>query len=123
MVACLFLLDRAQHITGTRDMREIDLGLDLFFGTSGARRSCRCVIVVGVGPDMLTDEFCLVLLKRAGMRFLLRDTNYGKNVKNCLALDLQFSCQIVDSNLTHPLRFLSVMPLGTHINLALVECK
>jgi hypothetical protein len=77
------------------------------------------MIVVRLRLDMFADEFCLVLFERTGMRFLLRDTNQGKNVKNCLALDLQFSCQIVNSNLTHPLRFLSIVPLSAHIYLAL----
>jgi len=43
-----------------------------------------------------------MVFKRAGMGLLLRDPNFGKHVKNGLALDFQFPGQIVDSNLAHP---------------------
>ena len=36
------------------------------------------------------------------MRFLFCDSDLWKYIENCLALDFQFSSQIVDSNLGHP---------------------
>jgi hypothetical protein len=36
------------------------------------------------------------------MRFFLGDSDLWQRVKNRLALDFQLSCQIIDSNLTHP---------------------
>ena len=37
------------------------------------------------------------------MRFLFRYTDRGQNIKNFPALDFQFTGQIVNSNLAHPL--------------------
>jgi len=37
----LLLGDGAQHIAGSRNMRKVDLGLDLIFAVSGTRRSLR----------------------------------------------------------------------------------
>jgi hypothetical protein len=34
----LLLRDGAQHIARSRNMREVDLGLDLFFTVSGTRK-------------------------------------------------------------------------------------
>jgi hypothetical protein len=42
MLDCFLLLrDEAQDVSGSRDMREVDLGLDLFFAVSGTRSSLR----------------------------------------------------------------------------------
>jgi hypothetical protein len=105
---CFFLLrDGPQHIPGSRDMGQIDLGLDFIFAAGKAGRSCGSGCFLAVGTEMFTDEFRLVLLERTGVGFLLGDTYFGENVKNGFALDLQLPCQIVDSNLTHPpFRFL-----------------
>jgi hypothetical protein len=46
---------------------------------------------------------CLVLFQRTGMGLFLGDSDFRKHIENGLALDFQLSCQIVDSNLTHPL--------------------
>ena len=43
-----------------------------------------------------------VVFERTGVRLLLGDTNFRKNVENRLAFDFQLPSQIVDSNLTHP---------------------
>jgi len=92
-------------------MREVDLGLDLFFAVSGARRrprrTGRCV---RAAAEMLPHQFRFEVLKRTGVRFFLRDAHRGQHVKNFLALDFQLTGQIVDSNLTHPLSF----PLLSH---------
>jgi hypothetical protein len=47
--------------------------------------------------------FRLVFLERTRMRLLLRNPDFGKHIENGLALDFQFSRQIINSNLTHPL--------------------
>jgi hypothetical protein len=108
MLGCFLLLrDRTQNIAGTGNMRQVDLGLDLVFDMSGTRRLRRCRPCLRMSAQMLADQFRLVLLQRAGVRFLLGNTHHWQNVKNRLALDFQFPGQIVDSNLTHPLsRFL-----------------
>ncbi len=83
-------------------MREIDFGLDFFFAAHGAgwpgglRRRFRRA--AEVGPYF----FCFMLFKRTGMRLLLRHTDDREHVENSFALDFQLSCEIVDSNLTHP---------------------
>jgi hypothetical protein len=41
---------------------------------------------------MGTDLFGLVLLKRAGMRLLLGDTDFGQHIENRFAFDFQLSC-------------------------------
>jgi hypothetical protein len=58
-----------------------------------------------------------VIFNGTGMRLLLGDSDFGKNVENRLAFDFQFSGQIVNSNLAHPLCFLRSIPLSLHINL------
>jgi len=108
----LLLCDRAQHIARSRNMREVDLGLDLFFAGSGARRwprrTRRCI---GTAAEMFPHQVRFVIFQRTGVRFLLRDTHRGQCVKNFLALDFQLTGQIVNSNLTHPLSFPLLVPL------------
>jgi hypothetical protein len=79
---------------------EVDLGLDfvsLARGTRGPGWSR-----LSGGAEMGPHLVCFVVFKRTGMGFLFSDTNFRQDVKNRLALDLQLSRQIVDSNLTHP---------------------
>jgi hypothetical protein len=114
-VICRFLLlrDRAQYIAGSGDVRQVDLGLDFVFGVSGDRPGWpvrRCG-TLGVAAEPLTYKLSFVIFKRAGMRFFLGDTDLGQHVKNRLALDLQLTGQIIDSNL-HPLPFPLPVPLG-----------
>jgi hypothetical protein len=97
-----FLLDRAQHISGTRDVRQIDFGLDLVFATRGARRSRGGRRFLGMSAEVVPDQNGFVFFQRAGVRFLFGNTDFGEHVKNRLALDLQLPRQIIDSNLTHP---------------------
>jgi hypothetical protein len=89
-------------------MRQINLGLNfvsLAPGSRCARRRTRFGGSTEVGPHL----FRLMVLERTGVRFLLGDPNFGENIKDGLALDFQFSGQIVDSNLTH-LPFLCPAP-------------
>ena len=103
-----FLLrDGAQHVAGTGNVGEIDLGLDLIIAASRTRGSRGSGAFFGMGAEMPADEFRFVVLERARVGFLLRNAYFSENVKNRFALDLQLPCQIVDSNLTHPpFRFL-----------------
>src|ERR1019366_3905516 len=121
MFGCFLLLrDGAQHVARPRNMREIDLGFDFVFGVSGggARRPCRTRAGLGAGAKMLADEFSFVFLQRTRVRLLLGDTHRGQHVKNLLALDFQFTGQIIDSNL-HPLwsSFSGPARLTTHDSL------
>ena len=110
VLRCFFLLsDGAQHIAGAGDVRQIDLGLDFVLevggGTGWFGRGAR----LGGAAEPLTHELSFVFLKRAGMRFFLSDADLGQHVKNSLALDLQLTGQIIDSNL-HPLSVSSSCP-------------
>src|ERR1700691_4547643 len=58
-----------------------------------------------------------VIFNGTGMGLLLGDPDFKQHVENRLALDFQFSGQIVNSNLAHPLCFLRTIPLSLHINL------
>jgi hypothetical protein len=79
---------------------EVDLGLDFVSFACGTRRPGWSSL--SSGAEMRPHFICFVVFKRTGMGFLFGDTNFRQDVKNRLALDLQFSRQIVNSNLTHP---------------------
>jgi hypothetical protein len=101
-------------------MREVDLGLDLFFAVSRAGVSLRGIRrSFGTAAKMFPHQVRFVIFQRTGVRFLLRDAHRGQRVKNFLTLDFQLTGQIVDSNLTHPLSF-PLCPavfvyLGSHV--------
>jgi hypothetical protein len=87
----LLLRDGTQHVARPRDMREVDLGLDLFFAVSGTRclrRTWRCL---GTATQMFPHQFRFVLFQRTGVRLLLGNANRGQHVKNFLALDFQLT--------------------------------
>jgi hypothetical protein len=70
-------------------MREVDLGLDLFFAMSGTRRRlCRTRRRIGAAAEMLPHQIRFKVLQGTGVRFFLRDTHRGQHVKNFLAFDL-----------------------------------
>jgi hypothetical protein len=102
----LLLLNRAQHIARSRDMRQIDLGLEFLFDmTRRARRGFRRRrSPLAVGPEILAHKLGLVLFQRTGVRFVLGHADRREHVKNRLALDFQLTGQIIDSNL-HPFSF------------------
>ena len=90
------LRDGLQHIARLGDVRQVNLGLEL------VRRGRRGARAAGSGRllrNVLLDALRLVFFDRAGVRFLLGDADFGKNVENLPALDLEFSRQIIDSNL------------------------
>jgi hypothetical protein len=96
------LLDRPQNVSRTGDIRQIDLGLDLVFGASGAGSLRGCGGFFRMSAEILADQHRLVLFDGAGVRLLLGYSDFGERVKNSLALDFQLPRQIVDSNLAHP---------------------
>lgn len=51
---------------------------------------------------MTPDFVGFMVLKGTGMGLFFGDPGLHQHVKNGLALDFQFSSQIVDSNLAHP---------------------
>jgi hypothetical protein len=82
----LFLLQNGlQHISGLRDVRQVDLGPGRGFRARGAGCS---------GPAALEVDahtLGLVKLKRTGVRFLLGDVYGLENIENRFALDFQFT--------------------------------
>lgn len=67
----LFLRDRPQNITGTGDVRQINLGFDFFFAAQRARGTRRGTRRFGRAADIDPDLLCFMLLQRTGMRFFL----------------------------------------------------
>jgi len=107
----LLLRDGAQHVSGPRNIRQVNLGLDAFVAMGGTRSLRRTRRSLGAAAEMLSHQFRFVIFQRTGMRFLLRNTHRGQHVKNFFALDFQLTGQIIDSNLTHPLSFPLLVPL------------
>jgi hypothetical protein len=96
------LAQEVENVTRLGDMREVDLGFDLIaFGAAGARSLAGGLRFTGL-VEMSPHLVGFVVLERTGMSLLLRDTEISEHIQDCLALDFQFSGQIVDSNLAHP---------------------
>jgi hypothetical protein len=56
---CLLLRDGAQHVSRTRNMRKVDLGLEVFFGMSRSRRRlCRTGRGIRAAAQMLPHQIC-----------------------------------------------------------------
>jgi hypothetical protein len=105
----LLLRDRAQNVAGTRDVREIDLGLEIVLTVSGTGGGpVRSGRRVGASTEVLAYEFGLVLFERARVSFFLGDADRGQDLKNFSALDLQLARQIVDSNFAHRIQWLAI---------------
>jgi hypothetical protein len=85
------LRDGAQHITRSRNIRQVNLGLDLFFAASGTRSLHRTWRRLGPVAQMFPHQFRFVLFQRTGVSLLLRHANRGQHVKNFLALDFQLT--------------------------------
>jgi hypothetical protein len=57
------LSDRAQHVARPRNVREVDLGLDLFFAVKGAQRRLRRTgRRIGAAAEMPAHQFRFVIL-------------------------------------------------------------
>lgn len=117
----MLLTNGVEHIARAGNMREINLGLDLVArtgtGTAGFWQGVLTFPGLQIGAHLLG----FMLFERTGMGFLLGDSDVRKCIENSLAFYFQLSCQIVDSNLTHPPRFSSRFPLRFHTNLTVVD--
>ena len=98
----LLLRDRFQNISRPGDVRQVDLGFDFFFATQRARRLRGLRRPFRATAEMRPYFFRFVLFEGAGVGLLLRDSDKREHIKNGLAFYFQLSCEIVDSNLTHP---------------------
>jgi hypothetical protein len=105
----LLLRDGLQHITGTGDVRQINLSLDFVFAAGRASRTGRRGLSVGRAADVGSHLLRFMLLQRTGMGLLFGHSDERERVENGLALNFQFPGEIVDSNLTHPAFLFSVL--------------
>ncbi len=100
---CFFFLgDRAQHVPGTGNVRQIDFGFDFFFAAAGAGTGFARLRRAFRRADIHSNLFRFVLFQRTGVRLLFSHSDQRKRIKNRLTLDFQLSGKIVNSNLTHP---------------------
>ena len=106
----LLLRNRSQHVPGTGNVGEVNLGLDFFFT---ARRSRTGLPRLGRsfrrGADVHPYLLRFVLFQRTGVRLFLRHSDQRKRVEYGFTLHFQLSGKIVDSNLTHPAFRFSVL--------------
>jgi len=111
----LLLRDGAQHVARSRNVGEVDLGLDAFVAVNGTRSLRRTRRRFGAASEMFPHQLRFVIFQRTGVRLLLRNAYRGQYVKNFLALDFQLTGQIIDSNLTHPLSLPLLVPLISRV--------
>jgi hypothetical protein len=100
---CFLLLSYGlENIARAGNMGQINLRLDFWFAArrvswpGQVRRGFRRPTEVG------SHFFSFVFFERAGVSLLLGDSGKREHIQNGFALNFQFSCKIVDSNLTHP---------------------
>jgi hypothetical protein len=91
------LRDRLQHVPRFGDVRQVDLGLELF--RLEARTAAAGAAGLSVVRVILLDALRLIHFDGAGVRFLFRDPNLDQQVENHFAFDLEFPRQVVNSNL------------------------
>jgi hypothetical protein len=84
------LLQGLQHVTGTRDVRQINLGFDLVAVTHRGTPRVRGLLRFTMAAEMCPHLFGFVLFNRTGMGFLLGDADNGEYVQDRFALDFQF---------------------------------
>jgi len=98
----LLLVNKLQHVARLGDVRQVNLGLDLI--GLGARCAARLGRGLSFGGSLKVGAhfFSLMILNGTGVSLLLRYTDQSQHIENGLAFDFELSCQIVDSNLTHP---------------------
>jgi len=95
--------DGTHHIAGLGNVRQIDLGPDFIaIGARGASGTACGLRFARSRTKMSPHLLRFVLLDGTGVRLFLGDPDFQQDVKDRLALDLQFSGQIVNSNLAHP---------------------
>jgi len=98
----LLLADGRQHIAWPGDVRQIDLRLDLIGSGPAGTRFRRRLRFYCRTSQAGAYFFGFILFQRTGVSLFLGNSDFRKHVENGFALDFQFSCQIIDSNLAHP---------------------
>ena len=95
-----------QYVARLRDMRKIDLGLNsIRFSATGTRR-LTCTLRLADRAEVFPHLYRFMVFNGTGMSLLLGDSDFLKHIENSFTFNFQLPCQIVDSNLAHPL-FLS----------------
>jgi hypothetical protein len=99
---CLLLKNRLQRVARFGDLREVEFWLRPVFRTATLGSRPRRPISATMAK-MRLHLLRFFYADRTGVSFLFSYTDLRENVQNGLALDLQFSRQIIDSNLIyHP---------------------
>lgn len=97
----LLLTNGAQNVPWLRDMREIDLRLELVrLGGVAASRSLR--LRIGAGSHKSAHLFRFKIFERTGVSLLFSDSDLRQHIENSFTFYFQLPSQIVDSNLAHP---------------------
>jgi len=93
-----FLCNCPEHVSGLGDVRQVDFGLKLLRSRtrSATRRSDAGFPVLRI---VIPNALRFVHLDGAGVRFLFRDSDLQQQIENHFAFDLEFSRQVVNSNL------------------------
>jgi hypothetical protein len=115
----LLLGDRLQHISRLGDMRKVNLGANGFGLRARARRP-GSGLRLGLGTHVCAHLFRLVHLDGTGMGLLFSDSDQREHIQYGLALDLQFSGQVIYTNLLLHSALLPPCcsnPLSLHFNL------
>jgi hypothetical protein len=94
---CGLLRNRFQDVARLGDVRQVNLGLELFL--SRIRSPTRCASCFAVFRVVLPHELRFVHLDGAGVRLLLRDPNHGEDLEYHLCFNFELSRQIVNTNL------------------------
>jgi hypothetical protein len=109
------LRDRLEHVSGFGDVRQVDLGLELF--RLSARTATAGAAGLAVFSVILLHALRLIHFDGAGVRFLFRDPNLDQQVENHFAFDLEFSRQVVNSNfLQHSALFPPYCPVRLRVH-------
>ena len=92
------LRDRLQHVSRLGDVRQVDLGLELFRlrARAAAGGGAARLAVLGV---ILFHALRLIHFDGAGVCLLFRDSDLDKQIENHFAFDLEFPRQVINSNL------------------------
>ena len=98
-------------------MRQVNLGLDFFFAAQRSRGLPSVRMSIRGAADVRSHFLRFMVLDRTGVRLLFGHSNKRERVENGLALNFQFSGEIVDSNLTHPAFLFPRAVLGLHRSL------
>jgi len=110
------LRDRLQHVSRFGDVREVNLGLELF--RLGARAAAAGAAAgLSVLSVILLDALRLIHFDGAGVRFLFRDPDLDQQIEDHLAFDLEFPRQVVNSNLLqHSALFPPYCPVRSRVH-------